>query len=65
MTIDKLIEAVEKLHADTVALRNSCRDAMERGKGCLSSASFFMDGEVAAYARCLDMLKAKQAEERE
>jgi hypothetical protein len=64
MTIDKLIEAVEKLHADIVAKRNSCRVEVDSGKYHLATTFSFLHGQAMAYARCLDMLKAKQAEGR-
>jgi hypothetical protein len=65
MTLDKLIEAVEKLHADALAKRNSYRVEVDSGKYHLVANFSFLHGEVTAYTRCLDMLKAKQAEGRE
>jgi hypothetical protein len=64
MTIDKLIEAVEKLHADALVYRNLCEDKAERGARHLQNTSSFLNGEVLAYIRCLEILKAKQAEGR-
>lgn len=64
MNLDDLIKAVDKLHADAVVQSDLCRDAMDRGKHHLVTTAFFIHGEVAAYNRCLEILKAKQAEGR-
>jgi hypothetical protein len=64
MTLDKLIEAVEKLHADAVVHRKICEDRVERGARHLQNTYAFLNGEVTAYTRCLEILKAKQAEGR-
>ena len=64
MTLDNLIEAVEKLHADAVVHRKLCEDKAERGARHLQNTFSFLNGEVTAYTRCLEILKAKQAEGR-
>jgi hypothetical protein len=64
MTLDKRIEAVEKLHADILAQRNSCRVEVDSGKYHLATTFSFLHGQAMAYTRCLEILKAKQAEGR-
>jgi len=64
MTLDNLIKAVKKLQADALVHRKLCEDAVERGARHLQNTLSFLNGEVMAYTRCLDILKAKQSEGR-
>ena len=64
MNLDDLIKAVEKLHADAVVKRESCGNEVDRGKYHLVPTFSFLGGEVMAYNRCLEILKAKQVEGR-